>query len=81
MPPPRERAERHTGTATVEAYTVPYDRDGEPEAAIISAITPGGARAIVRSEDPAVIDAILDEDLIGGPVELTGGSPRAVGAA
>lgn len=67
----------HTGPAAIEAYTVQYDRDGGAEAAIVSAITPDGARALVRSTDPEVVETILAEPDAGAPVELSGGALAA----
>ena len=74
LPPPRIVVEDHTGPATVEAYTVQYDRDGAAEAAIVSAITPEGARAMVRSTDPEVVEMMLAEPDAGTPVELSDGA-------
>jgi len=74
LPPPRIVVDDHTGPAGIEAYTVQFDRDGGAEAAIVSAITPEGARALVRSTDPEVIAMILAEPDAGAPVELSGGA-------
>ena len=74
LPPPRTVVDDHTGPAAIEAYTVQYDRDGGAEAAIVSAITPDGARALVRSTDPEVVEMILAEPDAGAPVELCGGA-------
>jgi acetyl-CoA C-acetyltransferase len=81
LPPARRQANGYTGAAHIEAYTVPYDRGGKAEAAIISALTPDGARALVRSDDPAVLAAILAEDPIGMTIELAGGTVASLSAA
>ena len=79
LPPPRTVVDDHTGPAAIEAYTIQYDRDGGAEAAIVSAITPDGARALVRSTDPEVVEMILTEPGAGAPLELSGGA--VVGAS
>lgn len=71
-PQPRPVLTHHTGTAVVESYTVPYTRDGGPEAVIISALTPDGARVLVRSKDPEVVHVMADTDPLGWTVELDG---------
>ncbi|MFI5780764.1 crotonase/enoyl-CoA hydratase family protein [Nocardia sp. NPDC051570] len=62
------------GPAVVEAYTVPYTRDGVPEAAVLSLITGAGERILVRSTDSATITACLDRDLLGLAVTVSGGA-------
>jgi acetyl-CoA C-acetyltransferase len=73
----RKRAEsaraataEYEGTATIEAFTIPYDRAGEPEAAIISALTPEGSRVLQRTTDPELIGMLLSDDPLGEPLEL-----------
>ncbi len=63
----------YSGLATVEAYTVPYAHDGSPEAVIVSAIAPNGARALARSTDRDVARAVLDEDPLGRLVAISAG--------
>ncbi|HVA03373.1 MAG TPA: acetyl-CoA acetyltransferase [Acidimicrobiales bacterium] len=43
--PRRGAAPDYEGDATIETYTVVYDRDGEPELAIVSVLTGDGSRA------------------------------------
>jgi acetyl-CoA C-acetyltransferase len=71
-PAPRDVAAGYEGTATVEAYTVPHGRDGTPEAAIVTAITPAGDRALARTENAETIGVLLDSDPLGSPVEIAG---------
>jgi acetyl-CoA C-acetyltransferase len=70
-----------TGTpapgAVLESYTIPYGRDGEPEAAVISALTPDGARLLHRSTDPALVTHLLEDDPLGQPLELRPGNSAA----
>jgi len=79
-PPPGRRAacadtRELSGPATLEAYTLPYRRDGSPEAAIVSAIARDGTRVLVRSDDAGLIGALLAEDPLGAPLELARGAP------
>jgi acetyl-CoA C-acetyltransferase len=60
----------YTGPATVEAYTIPYDRVGEPEAVIVSALTPDGTRALTRLTDPAAIEEFVATDQIGREISV-----------
>lgn len=69
----------HGAQATVEAYTVPHDRDEEPSAAIISAIGPTGERVIARTADPDAVRALLAEDRIGHPVQIREGRVSLAG--
>jgi acetyl-CoA C-acetyltransferase len=72
QPPPRRAHGDYEGAATIEACTVPYRRDGSPEAAVVSALTPNGDRALVRTEDREVVDAILAGDPVGRPIGISG---------
>jgi acetyl-CoA C-acetyltransferase len=60
------------GPATVEAYTVMYDRDGAPELAIASCLVPDGRRAWGTSGDAAVTAALGDGEWVGAKVSLSG---------
>ncbi|NEW34492.1 crotonase/enoyl-CoA hydratase family protein [Nocardia cyriacigeorgica] len=71
-PPARPVRQSYEGPAVVEAYTLPYDRDGDPEAAILSLITPDGARVLLRSKDSGLIDLLTDGDALGLPVAVRG---------
>jgi acetyl-CoA C-acetyltransferase len=71
-PAARPATADYSGRATLEAYTVPYDRAGEPEAAIVTAITPDGARALVRSADPDFMRTLVETDPLGAEVEISG---------
>ncbi len=69
-PPARDVASGYHGSATLEAYTVTYAAGGEPEAAIISALTPAGARTLVRDDDRGLMDGLLAEEELGRAVEI-----------
>ncbi|WP_028847726.1 type II toxin-antitoxin system Rv0910 family toxin [Thermocrispum agreste] len=69
-PPARPVRTDYHGPAVVEAYTVPYSREGEPEAAILSVLAPDGARALLRTTQAEVIETLLDTDAVGRPVDI-----------
>lgn len=68
--PTRPALTAYAGPGVVEAATAAYDRAGEPEAAIVSVLTPEGARVLVRSTQPAVLAAVVDGDPLGAAVEV-----------
>jgi acetyl-CoA C-acetyltransferase len=74
-PAPRRAAADYTGRATVEAYTVPYARDGRPEAVIVSALAPDGTRALARSSEAELVEA---EDPLGRSADISGGMLRGI---
>jgi acetyl-CoA C-acetyltransferase len=70
-PAVRRLSPNRAGTAVIEAYTIPYGRDGEPEAAIVTALTPDGDRVIRRTRDRALIDTLRAEDPLGRRIDVT----------
>ena len=58
------------GAATVEAYTVMHDRDGEPELAIATCLTASGARAWGMSNDRDTARALCEGEWVGRAVRL-----------
>jgi acetyl-CoA C-acetyltransferase len=79
--PTRQVSNEYAGPATVEAYTVPYGREGEPEAAILSALTAGGVRALIRTADPAIVGECVSGDPLGRAVALDGAGELAFAPA
>ncbi|MEV6773622.1 crotonase/enoyl-CoA hydratase family protein [Nocardia sp. NPDC051030] len=71
-PPARPAHTGYDGPAVVEAYTLPYGRDGRPEAAIVSLLTPKGERILLRSSDSALLSTLTDTDALGLPVTVSG---------
>ncbi|WP_063040845.1 thiolase C-terminal domain-containing protein [Nocardia grenadensis] len=70
----RETAPGYTGPAVIEAYTVPYRKGSagdEPEAAVVSALNPAGARILVRATDSETIAAVTAGDRLGAAIEIT----------
>lgn len=65
-----EVAEGYTGPATLESWTVMYERDGSPSRAHGSVRTPEGARAWTVSSDPAVMARFVSEDVGGTPAHV-----------
>lgn len=78
-PPARPARSGHEGPAVVEAYTVAYTRDGQPEAAILSLIEPAGGRILLRNTDSELIAELVDGDLLGLPVTVSGNDIRVEG--
>ncbi|WP_040695584.1 acetyl-CoA acetyltransferase [Nocardia vinacea] len=72
----RDTAPGYTGPATVEAYTVAYrkgpapEHADEPEAVVISALTPAGARILIRASDSETVAAFTDGDPIGTEADV-----------
>ncbi|MGK8521079.1 acetyl-CoA acetyltransferase [Nocardia asteroides] len=72
----REPAPGYTGRVTVEAYTVAYrkgpapDRADEPEAVVVSALTPAGTRILVRASDADTLAAFTAGDPLGADAEV-----------
>lgn len=63
-----------SGAGEVESYTVAYDRDGRPARAIVSVLTPAGARRLAMSEDVDVAEAIATDDPLGASLVVADGS-------
>jgi acetyl-CoA C-acetyltransferase len=63
--PTRTAAVEWEGVGTVEAWTTPFDRDGQPEKTFLSVRTPDDRRTLALITDPAeAADTVRDE--IGG---------------
>jgi acetyl-CoA C-acetyltransferase len=58
------------GPATVEAYTVMFDRDGEPETAIAACLLDDDRRAWGTSADRQLAAALCDGEWVGAAVAL-----------
>ncbi|MET0468632.1 MAG: SRPBCC family protein [Aeromicrobium sp.] len=71
-PPTRRVLATYEGEVVVEASTVPYDRQGAPEAAVLSTLTPDGDRVLIRTDDAAVVALAVDGDPIGRTLRLEG---------
>lgn len=71
-PPARRALGTLDGPAVVEAVTVPFGRTGDPEAVIVSAITPSGDRVLLRREDPADVALLTQTDPLRRTIRLDG---------
>jgi acetyl-CoA C-acetyltransferase len=70
--PRRELAEpaEAAGPATVEAYTVMHDRDGQPETVFAACLLPDGRRAWGITADPDEAAAFCEGEWVGQAVRL-----------
>ncbi|MEU4154868.1 crotonase/enoyl-CoA hydratase family protein [Actinoplanes sp. NPDC026670] len=75
-PPARRALSSWTGPAVLEACTVPYGRDGTPEATIITAITPDGDRVVLRLTGVPDISDLMGRwvDVVGTAFTVDGGA-------
>lgn len=58
------------GPADIEAYSVMFSRDGEPERALAACLLYDGRRAWGTSDDPAIAAAMCDGEWVGVTVRL-----------
>jgi acetyl-CoA C-acetyltransferase len=58
------------GPATLETYTVVYDRSGSPERALMACLKPDGRRAWAVSTDPETMERLTTEEMIGKPLNI-----------
>jgi acetyl-CoA C-acetyltransferase len=61
------------GPVTVEAYTVLHERDGSPQLGIVGALTADGARTWANTTDPALLHALVTEEVDGRAAVVSGG--------
>ena len=67
----RPRSDELPSEATIEAYTVTFDRGDQPVRAILSVLDGFGSRHWAIDADPADIEAFLTVDVVGHRVSLT----------
>ena len=65
-----DAASNVAGQATIEAYTVMHDRNGEPETAIAAVLLNDSRRAWATSTDPQVATALTTNEWVGRKVTL-----------
>jgi acetyl-CoA C-acetyltransferase len=68
--PTRTAAVEWEGVGTVEAWTTPFDRDGQPEKAFLAVRTPDERRTLALITDPASAAATVAEDIGGAKVTV-----------
>lgn len=59
-----------SGVGTVETWTTPFDRDGEPEKAFVAVRTPEGARTLVKIIERDHVGATVSEDIAGAKIHV-----------
>jgi acetyl-CoA C-acetyltransferase len=69
--PTRKGLVEWEGAGTVEAWTTPFNRDGQPEKAFVAVRTPDGSRALAVIDDPVAAEATVREDIGGAKVAVT----------
>ena len=58
------------GEGVVETYTIDYSREA-PVGVIVGALANGGARFVATSDDPAIVQAMIEHDPLGARVTMT----------
>jgi acetyl-CoA C-acetyltransferase len=66
--PTRDGLVEWEGVGTVEAWTTPFNRDGQPEKAFVAVRTPNGSRTLAVITDCAAAQATVREDIGGAKV-------------
>ncbi|HZQ32922.1 MAG TPA: acetyl-CoA acetyltransferase [Mycobacterium sp.] len=77
--PTRHALEEWEGIGTVEAWTAPYDRDGNPEKAYVAVCTPGDARTLAVMTVPSDVHASVTEDIAGAKVQVRSDGTATLG--
>jgi acetyl-CoA C-acetyltransferase len=67
---PEQAESSSAGKATIEAFTVMHDRDGQPETAIAATLLKDSRRAWATSSDPQIAKALCDGEWVGHQVTL-----------
>lgn len=62
--------------ATIDTYTVTYDRDSRPMRAIVACLDAAGGRHFARMHQPDELDELLRDDCCGRPLTLDAGTAR-----
>ncbi len=68
--PTRDGLIEWEGVGTVEAWTTPFTRDGQPEKAFLAVRTPDGARTLAVVTDPVSAEATVRDDIAGAKVAV-----------
>jgi acetyl-CoA C-acetyltransferase len=68
--PIRGAAVEWEGVGTVESWTTPFDRDGQPEKAFLAVRTPDDRRTLAVLPDPAAAAATVRDDIAGAKVAV-----------
>jgi acetyl-CoA C-acetyltransferase len=68
--PTRQAAVEWEGVGTVESWTTPFDRDGQPEKVFLAVRTPEESRSLALITDQAAAAATVQEDIAGAKVTV-----------
>jgi acetyl-CoA C-acetyltransferase len=68
--PTRRAVVEWDGVGTVEAWTIPFDRDGRPEKAFLAIRTPDESRTLAVIPDAASAEATVRDDIAGAKVTV-----------
>jgi acetyl-CoA C-acetyltransferase len=68
-----------TGVGTIEAWTTPCTRDGDPEKVFVAVRTPDDTRALAVITDASEAEASTREDLVGTKVEVRADGTASLG--
>jgi acetyl-CoA C-acetyltransferase len=68
--PSRKAVVEWDGVGTVESWTTPFNRDGQPEKAFLAVRTPDDSRTLALIDDPAAADVTVREDIAGAKVQI-----------
>lgn len=68
--PTRDGLVQWEGVGTVEAWTTPFDRDGQPEKVFLAVRTPDGSRTLAVIGDSVAAHASVREDIGGAKVAV-----------
>ncbi len=68
--PTRDGLVEWEGVGTVEAWTTPFTRDGQPEKVFLAVRTPDESRTLALIADPAAAEMTVREDIAGAKVTV-----------
>ena len=74
--PSRPSPDAPVSEATLETYTVTFDREMRPERAILACLDDAGSRHWAESTDAEMMDELLTSDCCERPVRLDGRTAR-----
>jgi acetyl-CoA C-acetyltransferase len=68
--PTRAAAVEWEGVGTVESWTTPFNREGQPEKAFVAVRTPDQARTLAVIPDPAAAELTVREDIAAAKIAV-----------
>ncbi|EUA35575.1 acetyl-CoA acetyltransferase domain protein [Mycobacterium xenopi 3993] len=78
--PTRRAVVEWEGVGTVESWTTPFDREGQPEKVFLAVRTPDESRTLAVIADPEAAEATVREDIAGPRWPCTSMAPRRCGS-